>query len=55
VEFRLWNVVSGQQMQGQQYKVRPEDSPRVPRLIADAIIEKLTGEPRRPEGTDDRK
>ena len=55
VEFRLWNVVSGQQVQGQQYKVRPEDSSRLPRLIADAIIERLTGEQGRPEGTKGRK
>lgn len=55
VEFRLWNVVDGKQVLGQQYKIEPEDSPRVTRLIADAIIERLTGEQRRPEGTQDRK
>jgi TolB protein len=55
VEFRLWNVVNGQQLQGQQYIIRPEDSPRMTRLIADTIIERLTGEQRRPEGTEGRK
>jgi TolB protein len=54
-EFRLWNVVDGKQVLGQQYKIKPEDSPRVTRLIADAIIERLTGEQGRRERTEDRK
>jgi TolB protein len=55
VEFRLWNVVTGKQMLGQQYVTKAEDAQRTPRLIADAIIKQLTGEQRRPEGTSDRK
>jgi TolB protein len=55
VTFRLWNVVNGQEVQGQQYKIRPEDSPRVTHLIADGIIEQLTGEQRRPEESEGRK
>jgi Tol biopolymer transport system component len=55
VEFRLWNAVTGKQVLGQQYKLEAEDTPRVTRLIADAIIERLTVEQRRGEGTDGRK
>jgi TolB protein len=43
-EFRLWDVVAGQQMAGQQYFTKPENWRRVAHIIADAIYERLTGE-----------
>jgi TolB protein len=43
VEFRLWNVVSGQQLVGAQYGLQPEDWRRVPHAVVQAILERLTG------------
>jgi TolB protein len=43
-EFRLWDVVSGKVTIAQQYLLRPEDSHRVPHLMAEAIFERLTGQ-----------
>ena len=43
-EFRLWDVVTGQQATGQQYFAGPENWRRVAHIIADAIYERLTGE-----------
>ena len=43
-QFRLWDVVSGQQMTGQQYFADPGNWRRVAHLISDAIFEALTGE-----------
>jgi TolB protein len=43
-EFRLWDVVTGQQSTGQQYFAGPENWRKVAHIIADAIYERLTGE-----------
>ena len=43
-EFRLWDVVAGQQMAGQQFFTSPDNWRRVAHIIADAIYERLTGE-----------
>jgi len=43
-EFRLWDVVTGQQATGQQYFAGPENWRKVAHIIADAIYERLTGE-----------
>ena len=43
-EFRLWDVITGQQAAGQQYFAGPENWRKVAHIIADAIYERLTGE-----------
>ncbi len=43
-EFRLWDVISGEQMMGQQFFTQPENWRRLSHIIADAIYERLTGE-----------
>jgi len=43
-EFRLWDVITGQQAAGQQYFAGPENWRKVSHIIADAIYERLTGE-----------
>jgi TolB protein len=43
-QFRLWDVVSGEQMSGQQYFADPGNWRRVAHIISDAIFEALTGE-----------
>ncbi|MGH6865560.1 MAG: Tol-Pal system beta propeller repeat protein TolB [Methyloceanibacter sp.] len=43
-EFRLWDVFSGQQLQGEQFYTRPKDARRIGHIIADAIYERVTGE-----------
>jgi len=43
-EFRLWDVLSGQQLAGEQFFSRPDDARRVGHIIADAIYERITGE-----------
>ncbi len=42
-EFRLWDVVSGQQTDGQQYFTDPNNTRRVGHIISDAIYSKVTG------------
>ncbi len=43
-EFRLWDVVAGKQLDGQQYFTTPENWRRIAHIISDDIYEKLTGE-----------
>ncbi|MEZ5788283.1 MAG: Tol-Pal system beta propeller repeat protein TolB [Xanthobacteraceae bacterium] len=43
-EFRLWDVVGGSQLAGQQYFTSPDNYRRIAHIIADAIYERLTGE-----------
>jgi TolB protein len=42
-EFRLWDVVAGQQIAGQQYFTEPTNFRRVGHLISDAVYTKITG------------
>jgi len=44
VEFRLWNIAAGQQIEGRQFYTTPESWRRVAHIIADAIYTKMTGE-----------
>jgi TolB protein len=43
-EFRLWDVLAGQQIAGQQYFTSPDLWRRVGHIISDAVYERLTGE-----------
>jgi TolB protein len=43
-QFRLWDMVSGQQMTGQQYFADPGNWRRIAHIISDAIFKALTGE-----------
>jgi TolB protein len=43
-EFRLWDVLAGQQQDGKQYFTPPENWRRIGHIISDAIYERLTGE-----------
>ena len=44
VEFRLWDVSSGQQVAGQQYVTDPNNTRRVAHIVSDAIFTRITGE-----------
>ena len=44
VEFRLWDVFAGQQLDGKQYFTSPDNWRRIAHIIADAIYQTLTGE-----------
>jgi TolB protein len=44
VDFRLWDVVSEQQLLGLQFTSTPENWRRVAHKISDAVYERLTGE-----------
>jgi TolB protein len=43
VEFRLWNVATGQQWLGQQYFTQPEQSQSVAHVCAQQILQRLNG------------
>jgi TolB protein len=43
-EFRVWDVLSGKQLAGEQFFARAKDARRVGHIIADAIYERITGE-----------
>ncbi|MCG8648858.1 MAG: hypothetical protein MI861_03445, partial [Pirellulales bacterium] len=43
-EFRLWDVLSGRQLAGQQFFTRAKNWRRVGHIIADAVYRRLTGE-----------
>ncbi len=43
-EFRLWDVLGGAQLNGQQYFTTPDNYRRIAHIISDAIYERLTGE-----------
>jgi TolB protein len=43
-EFRLWDVIAGQQLAGQQYFTTPDNWRRIAHIISDAVYERLTGE-----------
>jgi TolB protein len=44
VEFRLWDVSSGQQLTGQQYFTSPDNWRRIAHIVSDSVYERLTGE-----------
>jgi Tol biopolymer transport system component len=56
VEFRLWNVVDGHQVLGQQYYAAgsEEDLQRIPHIMADEIVKRLTGGSGASKGAEDR-
>jgi len=43
-EFRLWDVLSGKQLAGEQFFTQAKDARRVGHIIADVIYERMTGE-----------
>ena len=43
-EFRLWDVLSGKQLAGEQFFTRVREARRVGHIIADVIYERITGE-----------
>jgi TolB protein len=43
-EFRLWDVLAGKQLAGEQFFTRPKDARRIGHIIADVIYERITGE-----------
>jgi TolB protein len=43
-EFRLWDVLSGKQLAGEQFFTRASEARRVGHIIADVIYERITGE-----------
>jgi TolB protein len=42
-EFRLWDIVAGQQVQGQQYTTDSASWRRIGHIISDAVYSKITG------------
>jgi TolB protein len=44
VEYRLWDVSSGQSLTGQQYFTAPDNWRRIPHIVADQVYERITGE-----------
>ncbi len=45
VDFRLWDIYAGEQLLGLQFSSAPENWRRIAHKIADAVYEKLTGQP----------
>jgi TolB protein len=43
-EYRLWDVVSGRQIAGEQFHIPANTSRRLAHIVADAVYERLTGE-----------
>jgi TolB protein len=43
-EFRLWDVLAGKQLAGEQFFTRAKDARRIGHIIADVIYERITGE-----------
>lgn len=43
-EYRLWDVVSGRQIAGEQFFIPANTSRRLAHIVADAVYERLTGE-----------
>lgn len=43
VEFRLWDVTSGQQLAGQQFYTDPVNWRRIGHIISDAVLTRVTG------------
>jgi len=44
VEFRLWDVLAGQQLTGFSYTTTPQNWRRIAHIVADAIYKRITGE-----------
>lgn len=44
VEFRLWDVLAGGQLEGMAYMTTPENWRRIAHIISDSIFKRLTGE-----------
>jgi len=44
IEFRLWDVFTGEQLQGQSYTTTKDNWRRIAHIIADDIYERLTGD-----------
>jgi TolB protein len=44
VDFRLWDVFGGTQMDGKSFTATPENWRRIAHLVSDAIYERITGE-----------
>src|SRR5581483_11644939 len=44
VEYRLWDVSSGQQLTGQQYFTSPDNWRRIAHIVSDSVYERMTGE-----------
>jgi TolB protein len=43
-DFRLWDVLAGQQLTGQQYNTTAENTRRLAHIISDAVYTRITGE-----------
>jgi Tol biopolymer transport system component len=43
VQYHLWDVISGEHLISAQYGMQPENWHRIAHVIAEAIVERLTG------------